>query len=180
MADTTTVSSQYLTFILDDQLYAMPVTNVREVQIVPGLTHVPNMLPYMRGIINLRESAVPVIDLKICFDLGKTEITQNTAVIVVERDTEESEKSVLGLFADAVKKVISIDLGNIQPPPKVGTAIDAAYINGIARLENDFIILLDIEKILAATAACTKQTAQAADAPRQPAPNTVQPQDQRQ
>jgi purine-binding chemotaxis protein CheW len=167
--------------MLDDQLYAMPVTHVREVQIVPELTRVPNMLPYMRGIINLRESAVPVIDLKICFDLGETDITSETAVIIIERidksvpkaekksdgsdveneaaettdkNTEnntaetEGKKSVLGLFSDSVKQVLSIEPSFIQQPPKVGTSIDASYISGIARIENQFIILLDIEKIL--------------------------------
>lgn len=144
---------QYLTFMMRDEEYALSVSHVKEVLEVPRLTRVPRMPEYMSGVINLRGSVVPVVDLRNKFGMTSTEIGPLTAIIVVEIPIEDTDKEGLltvGIFADAVHKVLTIESDEIEPPPKIGHAIDTAYIKGMGHVGDDFIILLDIAEILSA------------------------------
>lgn len=143
---------QYLTFKLLDEIYAIKVTYIREVLIVPRITKVPRMPDYMMGIINLRGKVVPVLDLSRKFALGDTEITDNTAIIVTaitssRTDGKHTERTI-GVLSNAVQKVITIEPKDIEPPPEIGTAIDTEFINGIGQIDGAFIIILNINKIL--------------------------------
>lgn len=132
--------------------YALPVTSIREVLIVPKVTRIPRMPDFIRGVVNLRGSVVPILDLKRKFGLGETEMTPETAIIVVEipsgEGDGEDEILHLGIFADAVKKVMTIGKNEIEPPPRIGTSIKTAFILGMGRLDEDFVVILDIREIL--------------------------------
>lgn len=143
---------QYLTFVLVDERYAISVANIKEVLAVPRVTKVPRMPHYMSGIINLRGSVVPVIDLCKKFGIGQTRMSVDTGIIVTEilqeQDDGTEKMLTVGVFSDAVEKVLTIEDSEIEPAPKIGVAIDTAFIRGMGHVEDDFIIILDINKIL--------------------------------
>lgn len=143
---------QYLTFMLADELYAVNVAHIKEVLTVPKITRVPKMPSFMSGIINLRGMVVPVLDLCKKFELGETRQGANTGIIVTElsmaSDSGMNETLTIGIFSDMVQQVITIEPDQIEPPPKIGVAIDTAFIQGMGHVDNDFIIILDIHKIL--------------------------------
>lgn len=143
---------QYLTFKLADESYAVSVANIREVLMIPKITKVPRMPDFMSGIINLRGMVVPVLDLCKKFGIGETRMTPETGIIVTEitkvEDDGGTSELVIGVFSEMVQKVISIEPADIEPPPKIGVAIDTEFIVGMGHVENEFIIILDINKIL--------------------------------
>ncbi len=145
-------SNQYLTFTISDEQYAMPVTHVREVLTVPKITHIPRMPDAMKGVINLRGSVVPIFDLKTKFGMGETDITDETAIIVIELSQEESETSQrnqhIGLYTDSVKKVISLPPDMIDPAPRIGAQIQTSFIAGMGHVDGEFIVILNIFDIL--------------------------------
>ena len=110
------------------------------------------MPDYMSGVINLRGTVVPVLDLSRKFDMGQTVVTQDTAIIVVEipaGDENDGESFIhLGLYADSVEKVISLEPDQIEPPPRIGTKINTAFIQGMGHVDENFIVILDIREIL--------------------------------
>ena len=148
MADT----NQYLTFKLADEVYAINVTSIKEVLSVPKITKVPRMPAFMSGVINLRGNVVPVLDLKLKFGLGQTLNTVDTSIIVTEiKDIfkdDETECFTVGIFSDMVQKVVNIDSSMIEPPPKIGSAINTEFIVGMGRLNDMFVIILNINKII--------------------------------
>jgi purine-binding chemotaxis protein CheW len=143
--------NQFLTFRIKDEEYALCVSNVKEILEVPQITRIPRMPAYMRGVINLRGSVVPVIDLRKKFSLGDTETTAETAIIVIEiplKEDENDKQLTVGIFADAVHKVLTIEESSIEPPPKIGLAINTAFIAGMGHVDNNFITILEIAEIL--------------------------------
>lgn len=149
---TNEISNQYLTFVMGDENYAIPVAGVSEVLTVPKVTRIPRMPDFMRGVVNLRGSVVPILDLKLKFGVGETMITPETAIVVVEilLDEGTGEKSILrlGVFADAVKKVVTFAASEIEPPPRIGTRIKTSFIQGMGRLGEDFVVILNMREIL--------------------------------
>ncbi|MBN2812235.1 MAG: chemotaxis protein CheW, partial [Spirochaetales bacterium] len=127
MTDIQNTSNQYLTFTICDEQYAIPVTQIREVLTVPKINYIPRMPDAMRGVINLRGSVVPILDLKTKFEMGETRVTTETAIIVIEILQEENgveQKPLhIGMYTDSVKKVISIPPEMIEPAPRIGTRI---------------------------------------------------------
>ncbi len=140
-------TNQYLTFKVDEELYAINVTNIREVLEFQTVSKVPRMPEFMRGIINLRGSVVPVIDLKMKFGIGETEKSIDTSVIVTEIKIDD-EDIVMGLLTDSVNEVVDIDSDKIEPAPNIGTKIDSSFIRGMGRKDEQFIIILNINKVL--------------------------------
>lgn len=143
----TTVLNQFLTFLVNQETYAVSVGHIREVLEFQSPSVVPRMPDYMRGIINLRGSVVPVIDLKMKFGLGETEKTVDASVIVSEIELEGKE-IILGLLTDAVSEVIEIAPEEIEPSPSIGTAIDSSFIEGMGKKGEDFFVILNINKVL--------------------------------
>jgi len=143
---------QYLTFKLAEDVYAINVVNIKEVLGVPRITKVPRMPECMSGIINLRGSVVPVLDLCKKFELGETTMTVDTGIIVTEitnvHEDGSTELLTIGIFSDMVQKVITIEDQDIEPPPKIGIAIDTAFIDGMGHVDDNFIVILNINKIL--------------------------------
>lgn len=138
--------NQYLTFTLDNEQYAVEVNKVKEVLEYTEVTKVPRTQQFMRGVINLRGSVVPVVDLRLKFDMGETEQTIDTSIVVMEVQIEE-ETVTLGALTDSVQEVIGLDDSQIEPAPSIGTKIDNRFIRGIGKLEEHFVIILDIDRI---------------------------------
>ncbi len=146
IAETLVDTTQYLTFKLEDEIYATNISKVREVLEFARVTKVPRTPDYMRGVINLRGRVVPVLDLKLRFDMSRTEKTINTCVIIVEVDVE-GDMMVIGALADSVQEVIEMDDSLVEPPPKIGTRLNTEFIHGMGRRDEEFIIILDIDKV---------------------------------
>lgn len=146
MADDVT-ASQYLTFSLDREQFAVGISSVREVLEFTTATKVPRTPDYLRGVINLRGSVVPVIDLRLKLGLSRTETTIDTCVIIIEVEAQ-GERLVLGALADSVHEVIELDEKSIEPPPRMGTRVNIEFIRGIGKRDEQFIMLLDIAHVL--------------------------------
>lgn len=137
---------QYLTFKLGEEVFAMDVSHVREILEFTGVTKVPKTPDYMRGVINLRGSVVPVLDLRLKFGMSMTEKTVNTCIIVLEVSLE-GEKIVLGALVDSVQEVFELDPEQIEPPPRIGIQIKTDFIKGMGKRNDHFIIILDIDRL---------------------------------
>ena len=140
---------QYLTFKLSDEIFAIDVAKVREVLDFTTITKVPRTPEFMSGVINLRGNVVPVVDLRLCFEMSKTEKTVNTCIIVVEV-LLEGESAVIGALADSVEEVIDLEPEQIQPAPKIGTQIRTDFIKGMGKRDAQFVMILDIDRVFSA------------------------------
>ena len=141
-----TETVQYLTFKMADEIFAFDVAKVREILELIPITKVPQTPEFMRGVINLRGSVVPFIDLRLNFGMQCTENTVNTCIIVVEVNLNE-ETIVLGVLADSVQEVVEMEPEHIEPPPQLGTKLNTEFIKGMGKVENDFVMILDIDKV---------------------------------
>jgi len=139
-------TTQYLTFRLGDEVFALDITKVREVLDFTTVTKVPRTPQFMRGVINLRGSVVPVVDLRLKFGMTVTEKTVNTCIIITEV-TVEGDTTVLGCLADSVQEVLDLEPGSIAPAPRIGTKLKTEFIKGMGKRDERFIILLDIDKV---------------------------------
>ncbi len=137
---------QYLTFKLDEEVFALGIDKVREVLDYTSITKVPQTPEFMRGVINLRGGVVPVIDMRLKFGMPRTEPTVNTCIIIVEVEVE-GETTILGALADSVQEVLDLEPQQIEPAPKIGTKLRTDFIRGMGRRDERFIIILDIDKI---------------------------------
>jgi purine-binding chemotaxis protein CheW len=142
-------ATQYLTFKLEDEVYATDIAQVREVLEYTRVTKVPRTPEYMRGVINLRGHVVPVLDVKLRFGMERTEQTVNTCIIIVEVHLD-GEKTVIGALADSVQEVIEMDAAQIQPAPRIGTRLNTEFIRGMGKRDEQFVIILDIERVFSA------------------------------
>jgi purine-binding chemotaxis protein CheW len=137
---------QYLTFRLAQETFAVDVAKVREILDFVAITKVPQTPDFMRGVINLRGSVVPVVDMKLKFGMEPTEKTVNTCIIVLEVIIE-GETTIVGALADSVQEVVELDPSQIEPPPRIGMKLDIDFIKGMGKLNDDFLIILDTDRI---------------------------------
>ena len=144
-----TETRQYLTFKLGEEVFATDVAKVREVLDFTAITKVPRTPEFMSGVINLRGNVVPVVDLRLCFEMSKTEKTVNTCIVVVEV-VLEGESTIIGALADSVEEVIDLEPEQIEPAPRIGTQIRTDFIKGMGRREAQFIMILDIDRVFSA------------------------------
>ena len=140
---------QYLTFAVSGEEYAVPILRVKEIIALDTVTRVPRTPAFIRGVINLRGSVVPVIDVAEKFGYGATVASRSTCIVIVEATIDE-HALVLGLLVDAVSEVIELQAEDIQEPPRFGTQIDLAFLVGMGRAGNHFVLMLDLDKVLAA------------------------------
>ncbi|WP_243361926.1 chemotaxis protein CheW [Fundidesulfovibrio terrae] len=143
MSDST---NQFLTFTLGEEVFALDIASVREVLEYTAITKVPRTHESIRGVINLRGRAVPVVDVRLKFGMAETQRTVDTCIIIVEVSLG-GEDTVLGALADSVKEVMDIEPGDMEPAPRMGTSIKADFIRGIGKQGDEFIIVLDIDKV---------------------------------
>ena len=139
-------TTQYLTFKLDDEIFALDVAKVREILDFTTVTKVPQTPEFMRGVINLRGSVVPVIDMRLKFGMRMTEKTVDTCIVVVEI-TLGNETSILGALADSVQEVVDMEPDQIEPAPRIGTKLNTDFIRGMGKREGKFVMILDIDKV---------------------------------
>lgn len=139
-------SGQFLTFQLGDELFAFDVLRTNEVLEVTQITRVPGASDAMIGVINLRGSVVPVIDLRKRLKMPAKEYTIDTAIIIIDTEYGD-EKVIIGVLVDAAKQVIMLDKSQLEVPPKVGMNLKIEYITAIGKHDNRFIILLNSDKI---------------------------------
>jgi purine-binding chemotaxis protein CheW len=144
-----TETHQYLSFKLGNEVFAIDVAQVREVLDLTTITEVPRTPEFMAGVINLRGSVVPVVDLRLCFDMSKTVSTRNTCIVVVEVMID-NEPTVIGALADSVEEVVDLEPEQIQPAPRIGTKIRTDFIRGMGKRDTQFIMILDIDRVFSA------------------------------
>lgn len=137
---------QFLTFKLGSETFAVEITKVREVLEYTSVTKIPRVPVFMRGVINVRGSVVPVLDLRLKFGMSKTEKTVNTCIIIVEFEWN-NQIVHLGAMADSVQEVLDLGMEQIEPPPKFGTKLDAEFLQGMGKVNDTFIMILDINKV---------------------------------
>jgi purine-binding chemotaxis protein CheW len=138
---------EYLVFMFNTERYAVCVEKVREVIAYTSITRIPRTEEYIRGVVNIRGSVVPVIDLKLDFGLGATVISQGTSIIVIEL-ADGSGVMPVGILADSVQSVVGLTDEMIGPAPRISAGADADLIEAIGKYEEQFIIILDIEKAI--------------------------------
>ncbi|HEY0894201.1 MULTISPECIES: chemotaxis protein CheW [Cellvibrio] len=141
------VIKQYLTFRIGNENYGLELSQTREIIEYSGITEVPLMPNFLRGVINLRGEVVPVIDLAVRLGRKSIEVQKRTCIIVVELQNNE-QNHVLGLLADSVSEVIEMNDENIEDAPSFGANIRADFIQGIAKREDEFVVLLDANNAL--------------------------------
>ena len=141
-----TETTQYLTFKLAGEIFAVDVAKVREILDYTPATKVPGTPEFMRGVINVRGNVVPVVDMRLKFGLSETEKSVDTCIIVMEIEVED-DKTVLGALVDSVQEVFELEPNQIEPPPRLGTRWKTEFIKGIGKRNNELIIILDIDKV---------------------------------
>ena len=139
-------TTQYLTFKLGDEVFALDIGKVREVLDFTAVTKVPQTPDFMRGVINLRGNVVPVVDMRLKFGMSQTEKTVNTCVIITEIDVD-GETTVVGAMADSVQEVLDLEPEQIEPPPRIGSKMNTDFIMGMGKHNDQFIIILNIDKV---------------------------------
>src|SRR5690554_909493 len=146
--DTDVDHQQYLTFSLSKEMFAVGIQRVREIIEYDNVTTVPMMPRFVKGVINLRGSVVPVIDLSARFGRGVSEIHRRTCIVIIEIEHENTEQE-LGVVVDAVSEVLDIFSNEIESPPAFGANIRADFISGMGKVNGRFVILLNVDKVLA-------------------------------
>lgn len=161
---------QYLSFVLRDGDFAVPIVKVREILQFEGATAVPGTPPSIRGVINLRGGVVPVVDLGRKFGLGETVATRLTCVLVVEAEVDGATTPT-GILADSVREVMDLARDDVEAPPAFGTGAQVEWLTGMGKLDRRFVLLLDIDRVLAADERSLSAALQAAsDAASEPPP----------
>ncbi len=139
---------QYLTFMLGGETFAIGILAIKEIIEYGNLTEVPRMPEFIRGVINLRGAVVPVIDLSARFGKQVTQVARRTCIVILEVDNGEGGTQDIGILVDAVNEVLEIPASEIEPAPSFGASIKSQFINGMGKVNERFVIILDIGHIL--------------------------------
>ena len=138
---------QYLTFLLGGEMFAIAILNIKEIIEYGSLTEVPMMPAFIRGVINLRGSVVPVVDLSARFGRNKTEVSRRTCIVIIEVESAD-EKHDIGVMVDSVSEVLEIPRSEIEPPPAFGAKIRVDFMAGMGKVAGKFVIILNANKVL--------------------------------
>ena len=134
---------QLVSFHLGDEVYGIEIVKVREIILMGEITRVPQTPPFVKGLINLRSTVIPVIDLRIRFDLTANDFTSESRIMVID----VSGKTI-GIIVDAVSEVLRVSNNQIAPPPPTVAGLEQEYLTGLVKLENQLLMLLDVDKML--------------------------------
>ncbi len=145
MVDT---AGKYLTFALHTESYGLEILKVREIIGYMPVTQVPQSLPYIKGVINLRGQVIPVMDLRLIFGMPEAEVTEKTCIIVVNAQRWDGQEKQIGVIVDRVSEVVDIAQEMIESAPDFGGSVDGALILGMAKIESKIVMLLNIERVL--------------------------------
>lgn len=149
---TSAKAGKYLTFLLGQEGYGISVLKVREIIRLCDITPVPQMPQHVKGVINLRGKIIPVVDLRLKFQLASTAETEHTCIVVVQVSLGSGSKTMMGVVVDAVEEVVQIAAQDIEPTPEFGTQLDVTCIVGMAKIRGVIKALLDIDRVIAAEA----------------------------
>jgi len=138
---------QYLTFLLASEEYAVDVLSVKEIIEYGDVTTVPGTPVHVRGVINLRGSVVPVVDLAVKLGRAESPLSRRSCIVIVETSLR-GERVVTGVVADAVNQVIEFSPDDIEPPPAFGTGVRLHYLDGIAKTGSSFVLVLNMDSVL--------------------------------
>lgn len=136
---------RYLTFFLGDEQYGIAIDRIKEIIAIMKVTYVPKTPAYIRGVINLRGSIIPVVDTRLRFGMEPKEADMHTTIVIVE-----VEKVNIGFIVDRVEEVASIDSAHLSEPPKFGSHIDTDFICSMAQIEENVVMILDVLKLFEA------------------------------
>jgi len=136
---------RYLTFFLGDEQYGIAIEQIKEIIAMMKITSVPKIPLFMKGVINLRGSIIPIIDTRLRFEMPTREVDMHTAIIIVE-----VEKVSIGFIVDRVEEVCSIDSSKLSEPPKFGSNIDMNFISAVAEIEESVVMILDVLRLFEA------------------------------
>lgn len=139
--------NQYLTFVLGGEMFAIPILNIKEIIEYGNVTTVPMMPEFIRGVINLRGSVVPVVDIAVRFGRKSTEVTRRTCIVIIEMENQ-GERQDIGVIVDAVNEVIEIPRSDIEAAPSFGARIRTDFIAGMGKVAGKFVILLEVDQVL--------------------------------
>ena len=145
---TTAEDQQYLTFLLGGEMFAIAILNIKEIIEYGSLTEVPMMPSFIRGVINLRGSVVPVIDLSARFGRNKTEVSRRTCIVIIEVESGDESKLDIGVMVDSVSEVLEIPRSEIEPPPAFGAKIRVDFMHGMGKVAGKFVVILNANKVL--------------------------------
>lgn len=140
---------QYLTFMLGAEVFAINILRIKEIIEYGSLTLVPQMPSFIRGVINLRGAAVPVIDLAARFDRAEASISRKSCIVILEVDRAGTQQ-VIGVLVDAVNEVLEIASDQIEPVPSIGTHVRTDFIDGMGKVNDKFVIILNVNQVLSA------------------------------
>ena len=138
-----TGTMQLVSFHLGEEVYGIEIVKVREIILMGEITRVPQTPPFVKGLINLRSTVIPVIDLRIRFDLTANDYTSESRIMVID----VSGKTI-GIIVDAVSEVLRVSNNQIAPPPPTVAGLEQEYLTGLVKLENQLLMLLDVDKML--------------------------------
>jgi purine-binding chemotaxis protein CheW len=138
---------KYLTFNLDENVYGIPILKVSEIIGITSITPIPKTPAFIKGVINLRGKIIPVMDLRLKFDMSQREYDKNTCVIIINLVVKGLAKQI-GVVVDIVSEVCSIPESEIEDPPSYGTDCDEGFISGVGKIKEKVAMLLDIEKVI--------------------------------
>jgi purine-binding chemotaxis protein CheW len=136
-------TTQLVSFTLGDELYGITITHVREIILIAKITRIPRTPPHVKGLINLRSTVIPVIDLRAKFGLSESEMTDESRIMVLQADGR-----TIGIIVDAVREVLRIKQDQITPPPATVSGSGREYMTGLVQLGEELLILLDIDRVL--------------------------------
>jgi purine-binding chemotaxis protein CheW len=145
---TASLAGKYLTVVLENEAYGIGVLKVREIIRLQKITPVPQMPPFVKGVINLRGRVIPIVDLRVKFGL-KAEFAERTCIVVVQVKLLTEATVQMGLIVDSVEEVVTLQAGEIEPTPEFGARIDTAYLLGMAKVKGAVKTLLDIDRVVA-------------------------------
>lgn len=143
------LAGKYLTFNLGEEGYGLEILKVQEIIGMQEITKIPRTPPYVKGVINLRGKVIPVIDLRVKFEMEEKDFTRKTCIIVVQVKREDNTL-IMGIIVDEVSEVLDIPGNKIEAPPSMGTRLETHFILGMAKTESAVKILLDINNVLSA------------------------------
>lgn len=138
---------QYLTFVMDNEEYGIEILSVQEIRGWEPMTAIPNAPDYVKGVINLRGTVVPVIDLRLRFQLPRVDYSEVTVVVIVKVLIEGNEK-IMGIVVDAVSDVYSLNKDEAAQTPAVGDMANKEFIDGLINVGDKMVVLLDLDKVL--------------------------------
>ncbi|HAE22530.1 MAG TPA: chemotaxis protein CheW [Spirochaetaceae bacterium] len=153
--------NQFLAFGMDGEIFAIPVFKVREVLEYLRPVRLPKTAAFLKGIINVRGTAIPVVDLRVRFGMPELPVSKDSAIIVTEISREGEASLVIGALTDEVHEVIELDEGSLEPAPRFGGRIDSSFIKNIGKKDDRFVVILDIDRVFSEDEATVLEEAQA-------------------